>query len=286
MKNSRLAFVFAGCAAVVAVILRFFQYASVIDFETGFFTEGSGIAGNIIYILFALAFVLGIVGAAADCRRKSTAFTKSADMLSSSSTLLVGAAYVIGGIFFAVSAYTALPQLGFQLISMATLALALLVIGFLLLSSKKIPPVAGYLQLVPTITLTCHAAVYFTSDLVIKRMSDQLVGMLADIVMVLLCLAFGRYLTGNEARLTRGKLIVYAVVEIVLSASITLGKLLFMLFGGDTASAAFAAGSELPAFSCGHFAMLIISVTILAALYSDSARDKEKAPADGERTSV
>lgn len=264
MKNSKLALIFAVVTTLAAIVIRFFQYVSVIDYSTGFFTEGSGIAGYCVYLVFALTLALGITAAVIDKKRGSAAFEKSAATLSPSGTLLVGAAYIIGGIFFAFSAYNALSEGGFQLISMIILALSTFVIGFLLLSRKKIPAATGYLQLVPTIVLTCHAAVYFTSDLVIKRMSDELISMLADIIMVFLCLCFGRFLSNNEAKLTRRKTVAYAVTELALASSLTLGKLAAMLLGGDAAA-------NMPALDCEYFGLLIISAAILAVLYGEKA---------------
>lgn len=270
MKNSVIGLIVAAAAAIAAIVVRFLQYASVIDYSTGFFVEGSGIAGDIIYIIFAAAFVLGIAAAVIDSKKKSKAFTKKASDLSAGSTLAVGAAYIVGGVMFALSAYHALDDGGFQLISMAILAVSALVIGFILLSNKKIPPYTGYLQLIPTVTLTVHAAMYFVSDLVIKRISDELIPMLADVAMVLLFLSFGRFLSDSESKMTRGKTVVYAVTELSLAGSVTVGKTLATLFGGD-------AVKGMSAVSCEYIGTLIIAAVILYVLYSaKTAADDEK----------
>ncbi len=204
--------------SLAALALRAFQLLVVVDYsEMGFFDTNAGFLPCYgLYILFALAAVILIIGAVSDRKRKHEAFRIKASHLSPRQTSVLGFSFVAAA---ALKLYDL--AFGFELsldyAGEAVIFAVFAIIGFVLLSKKTVNVSAGYLQLLISISFTVKSAVLFMQDTIIVRVSDELVLLMSYILSVLFFLALGRFLSGNESKHSRGKLFVCGGMAAVMS---------------------------------------------------------------------
>lgn len=214
----------AAVAAVLALIFRVFQLLVVVDYrEMGFFAADAGFfPANGLYILLAVALFLFIIGSIVDKKAGCAAFTRPVASLTSKQTAALGVAFLIGAGLRFYELVFRFNGFGLGFIGEALIFVLFTAIGFIILGSKKLKPVVGYLHMVICISYTLKAAALFMQDTIIIRVSDELLLLLSYVASVLFFLALGRFIAGNESRLTRHKLFIFGGCTAVLSLCATL----------------------------------------------------------------
>ena len=214
----------AVIAAVLALIFRVFQLLVVVDYrEMGFFAADAGFfPANGLYILLAAALVLFVIGSTVDKKVGCAAFTRPVASLTSKQTAVLGVAFLIGAGFRFYELVFRFNGFGLGFIGEALIFVLFTAIGFIILGSKKLKPVVGYLHMVICISYTLKAAALFMQDTIIIRVSDELLLLLSYVASVLFFLALGRFIATNESKLTRHKLFIFGGCTAALSLCATL----------------------------------------------------------------
>ncbi len=232
-KTGKLFIIYCAAAILIASVIRFFQYVTIMDFGTGFFTYGNGGAGALIYaVLFtaALGFIaLTVFGV----KKKWTATTVSSDGMDSKSTIIPGIAFLLSAALKVIETI-GLDGMGFfRLLSGYTCALALAALGLILLKSSKPPFVSGVVILVLSLYLFGCAVSLFTSDLIVKNRSDNLILLLIYVAATLFFVASARFYSRLETKLSRPREIITGGITFILSGVHIVSKLFAYAFGGD-----------------------------------------------------
>lgn len=275
MKKT-ITFWIASIAAVLAVILRVVQLSAAIDFETGFFYDSSSFVSMMLYILFGVCAVVLVAGIILDKKKKADAFEKTADSLTSRQTLILGVSVLVGALLTAYEVILHLGgELGIAFFGELLVAIVYLVIAFTILSSKQIKKTSGYLMAVIAISYTLKAAGLFMGETVVTRLSEELLLLLTYIVAVFFFLCCGRFLSRNEAKFSRAKLVFFSAALLIISSTVTVSKFIAFAVAPSSVSAGM---SGAPVSEIGT---LIVSACVLGVL---CARSEEQAEKKAEET--
>ncbi|MDE7280252.1 MAG: hypothetical protein K2N36_00740 [Ruminiclostridium sp.] len=216
--------------SAAALILRVFQLLVVVDYsEMGFFSTEAGFFPCYgLYILYALAAVILIVGAVVDKKKEHEAFLFKASHLSSGQISALGFSFVAAAALKLIDLVFGF-DFSLDYVGEAVIFIMFAIIGFILLSKKTVRVSAGYLQLLISISFTVKSAVLFMQDTIIVRVSDELILLMSYVMSVLFFLALGRFLSGNESKHSRGKLLVCGGMAAVMSLCASLAGYIAML---------------------------------------------------------
>lgn len=226
--------IYSAAAIIIAAVIRFFQYVSIIDFNTGFFIYGSEKAGTLIYIVlltlgigFALLTVFGV-------KKKWTATTVSSDGMGSKATIICGASFLIASVLKLI--YSLSLDINtdgfFKILSSYAFALAFAALGLMLLKSRVPSFVTGVIVLISALYFFASAVSLFTEDLVIKNRSDNLILLFIYILGTLFFAASARFYSRVETKLSRPREIITGGFAFILSGTYVISKLIALAFGG------------------------------------------------------
>lgn len=253
--------------SLIAVVFRTFQLLVTVDYtEMGFFNPDAGFFPCYgLYILFVLAAIILTVGAILDKKKNHEAFLCKAKALSPKQTGALGFSFVAAAalkLYDLVSDFKLSLDYAGEVIIFAVFA----IIGFMLLSKKTVPPSAGYLQLLISISFTVKSAVLFMQNTIIVRVSDELILLLSYIVSVLFFLALGRFLSDNETKHSRGKLFVCGGMAAVLSLCASLSGYIALIADNKYMS------GKMTMHPLSQLGISVIAFTILIILYFGKKR--------------
>lgn len=211
-------------ASGAAAVFRIAQLLTVVDYGTmGFFDSAAPFAlTNGIYVFFGLAAVAFGLGIFFDKKKRADPYNCRATDIAPKHTLRMGIAFGAGFCLQFVQMFTGSAKTGLALAGEIVIMAAYLASAFMLLARKEIKAVIGYFQLIISISFTVKAAALFMQDTIIVRVSDELILLLSYVASVLFFLALGRFISGNEVKSTRIKLLFTAGAVSVLSLSASL----------------------------------------------------------------
>ena len=251
--------IYTAAAAIIAAIIRFFQYVSVIDFETGFFRKGSEPMGYLIYIVQAV-WTAGLVGLVIlGTKKKWTATTVSSAGMGGKATIILGAPYLIAAVMKVYQLVSAEGGSLFRTIAMVSAALFFAAMGLLLMKSTVPPAVSGFLNIFPALIMFSQAIELFMDDLVIKNRSDNLLLLLIYIFATLFFAGCARFYGRIETKTSRPREIIMAGLVFIFSGTHVIAKLLALAFGGS-------AVQGMSAISPDAVSVMLISGAFLAVL--------------------
>ena len=258
--------VVVAVAAVIALIFRVFQLIVVVDYnEMGFFDSAAGfLPVNGLYLLLAAAAVILIIGMILDKKSGNTAYTRPVASLTSKQTAVLGAAYLIGACLRFYELVFRFNGFGLSFIGEALIFVLFTAIGFIILGSKKLKPVVGYLHIVICISYTLKAAALFMQDTIIIRVSDELLLLLSYVASVLFFLALGRFISANESKLSRYKLLIFGGCTAVLSLCASLAG--YIALAIDSAYM----GQHLTMHPISETGSSVIALAVIFTIYSSS----------------
>ena len=238
-KTRRILPVIAVMAAIISLGFRVFQLLVAVDYtDMGFFYADAGfIATWGMYLILLITAVLLIIVSIIDKRSGNEAYTRPAASLTPKQTGFLGAAFLLGAclrlyrLIFNFSFNFKSFELGF--VGEALMFVLFTLIGFLILGSRKLKPVVGYLHIVICISCTLNAAALFMQDTIITRVSDELLLLLSYVGSVLFFLALGRFISGTESKLTRFKLFIFGGLTAALSFCASLAGYIALIVDAD-----------------------------------------------------
>lgn len=271
-KNSKSALIISVIAAAAAVVSRTFQLLVAVDYaEMGFFSTDAGfIASNGLYIIFALAAILLVVTAISDKKRDSAAFIHSADTLTPKQTMALGVVFLAGACLRLYDIIFNFGGLSIGLFGEALIFAVFAAIGFMILSKVTLKPSTGYLMLVIAVSYTLKAADLFMGDTVIVRVSDELILLLSYVASVLFFLALGRFISSNEAKSTRLKLVIFGGAAAILSACASLSGYFALMIDSEYMK------KHMDTHPVSQIGTAAIAFVVLAVIYSKKRENNDK----------
>lgn len=252
-------------ASGVMFIFRIAQLLTVVDFETmGFFDSAAPyLLTNGIYLFFLLAAVIFGVGIFLDKKKGYDCYTCKASGLSPKFTLIMGISFIAGFCLQFFQLFFGSGLRGLALVGEIVTMAAYLAAAFMLLARKEIKPSIGYIQLVISVSYTVKAAALFMQDTIIVRVSDELILLLSYVMSVLFFLALGRFISGNETKTSRIKLLFTAgavsVLSVCASLSGGIAYLIDMSYMGD----------HMANHPLSEIAAAAIALSVIFALYGE-----------------
>lgn len=234
-KSTKLLPIISLCAAVIAVIFRSFQILVTVDYnEMGFFSTDAGFFSTYgFYLFLAVAAVVFIAAVFIDSKKVKSAFLSGRDALTPKQTAAMGVSFLIAACFKFYMVVFSFKGFGMDFIGEGIIFIVFAAIGFILLGSRKVKAVTGYLMLLISVSYTLKAAALFMGDTVITRVSGELVLLLSYVSAVFFFLALGRYFSGNESKNSRHKLLIFAACSACLSACASLSGHIALLIDGN-----------------------------------------------------
>ncbi len=234
-KTGMLFIIYAAAAVLIASVVRFFQYETIIEPNTGFFVDGCEAMGVLIYIILAVFGALLIALTIVGKKKGWTPLTVSSDGMSSKSTIIAGAAYLVAALVAVVAVLN--MESGFKLFSTVGLALSFGIIGFCLIKNSVPPMFTGFVNLYPALYFFMLSTELFTSDLVVKNRSDSLILLLVYVTATLFFASGARFYARLETRFSRSREMILGGFAFVLSFVHVFSKLFALIFGENAAGA-------------------------------------------------
>ncbi len=232
-KTGKAFFIYSVIAVLIASAVRFFQYVSIMDYETGFFAGGTEAMGMLVYIIFCVA-IAGLAGLIIlGYKKKWTAVTVSSDGMDSRATIFLGISYLIAAVLKVYQLFSESGGAVFRTIAMASAVIFFAVLGLMLMKSTVPPAVTGFLNIFPTLIMFSQAIELFMGDLVIKNRSDNLILLLVYVSGTLMFASMARFYARLEAKYSRAREILVTGTAFVFSGTHVISKLLALGFGGS-----------------------------------------------------
>lgn len=232
MKKSGLAaLIFLGASLIAASVIRFFQYVSIIDFNSGFYLKGAEAPGMLIYIALAVFGAVFIALAAIGKKSGADAYSLSSDGMGDKATIPLGILYLIGAVTGLLGVFG-----GSELFGTVISAVSCIVFGAsgLLLLNNKIPPkYVGYIQLLAAAAWFFKTAAFFGEDLIIIHHSENLIDLMGYITATLFITASARFFSRVETKHSRMREIISAGLTLLFSGTSVISKGAAILFGGS-----------------------------------------------------
>lgn len=223
-RNSVILPVAATIGVLVSAAIRAFQLLIVVDYsEMGFFDTDAGfLPSAILYIFFVMAAIIFILCAVIDKKKDSAGFSRPTAVMTPKQTAVMGFAFLVAVCLMIYELVFQFDGVDFKFISDVIICVFFGITSVMLLARRSLNRAAGYLQLFVCIGYTFKAADLFMNDTVIVRVSEELVLLLYYVCAVLFFLSLGRFISFNETKFTRGKLVVYASLCATLSSAASL----------------------------------------------------------------
>ncbi|MCH5200764.1 MAG: hypothetical protein J1F60_07360 [Oscillospiraceae bacterium] len=276
-KTLKILPVCAAAVAVIAVIFRVFQLIVVVDYtEMGFFDADAGFFATWgLYLILLIGAVIFIAAAILDKRSGSAAYDRPAASLSPKQTAILGVAFLLGACLRLYNLVFDFKESVLGFVGEALIFVLFTLIGFLILGSRRLKPVVGYLHIVICISCTMNAAALFMQDTIIIRVSDELLLLLSYICSVLFFLALGRFISGIESKLTRFKLLILGGLTAALSLCASLAGYIALIVDAEYIE------PHMAMHPISETGTGIIALAVIMILYGRSSLPVEEGP---ERT--
>ena len=269
--------------SAAALILRIFQLLVVVDYsEMGFFDTDAGFLPCYgLYILFALAAAVLIIGAVTDKKKDGEAFLVKAKHLTPKQSGALGLAFVAAA---ALKLVDLVFGFGFSIDYIGEIAIfaAFAITGFVLLSKKTVSRSAGFLQLLVSISFTVKSAVLFMQDTIIVRVSDELILLMSYVLSVLFFLSLGRFLSANESKHSRGKMLVCGGMAAVMSLCASIAGYIAMLIDSKYMT------GKMTMHPISQLGVSVIALSVIIILYcgDKSHADLTESESENEKDST
>lgn len=266
-KTTKLLPIASVCAAVIAVIFRVFQILVAVDYnEMGFFDPNAGFFATWgFYVFLIIAAAAFIFTAIKDNKNMNTAFLCDKNTLTPKQTAILGISFLIGACLKFYMLVFKFKGIGLDFLGEGVIFLVFAAIGFVLLGSRKIKSGIGYLMLVISISYTLKAAALFMQDTIITRVSDELILLLSYVSAVFFFLSLGRFISSNEGKGTRHKLLIFAAVSACLSSCASLAGCIAYLIDGDYMK------EHMDIHPVSEIGVIILAFAVLFVLYGKKA---------------
>lgn len=230
-KISVATLVFLGASVLAASVIRFFQYVSIIDFNTGFYLSGAEGAGMLIYIALAVFGAVFIALAVVGKKSGADAYSFSSEGMGDKATIPLGIFYLIGAVTGLFSLFGGSDLFGTAVSGVSCIALG--ASGLLLLNNKIPPKLIGYIQLLAAVCWFFKTSAFFSKDLVILNHSENLIDLMGYIMATLFITASARFFSRVETKYSRMREIISAGLTFILSGTALISKTAAILFGGS-----------------------------------------------------
>lgn len=281
-KKTKILPAAAVVVAVIALVLRVFQILVAVDYkEMGFFDANAGfLATGGLYLLLFIGAIVFIAGAIIDKKGGSEAFTRKVLSLTPRQTAVLGITFLLGACMRLYQLIFGFNGFGLSFIGEALMFVLFTAIGFIILGSRKLKPVVGYLHIVICVSCTLNAASLFMQDTIIIRVSDELLLLLSYVGSVLFFLALGRFIAGTESRLTRYKLLIIGAITAALSLCASLAGYIALAIDPEYV------GPHMAMHPLSETGTAVIAFAVIMIIYSSNSLPVEEEPEESEEVEI
>lgn len=235
-KTGKAFLIYTAAVTLIAAAVRFFQYVSIMDYETGFFAGGTEAMGMLVYIIFAVGMA-GLAGLLIlGYKKKWTATTVSSDGMGSKATIFLGISFLLAAVLKVYHLFSENGGTFFKTVAMAAAALFFAAVGLMLMKSTVPPAITGFLCIFQTLIMFSQAIELFMGDLVIKNRSDNLILLLVYVSGTLMFASMARFYARLESKHSRAREIFLAGTAFIFAGTHVIAKLLALCFGGVAVS--------------------------------------------------
>lgn len=271
-KKSNIALIASIVFALAAVAFRSFQLLVTVDYgEMGFFSTDAGFfATNGLYVLLAVAAAVLILGAILDKKKEASAFTHGADTLTPKQTMALGIVFLLGACLRLYDIIFNFKGISVGFFGEALIFAVFAAIGFMIISKVQLKPSTGYFMLVIAVSYTLKAADLFMGDTVIVRVSDELILLLSYVASVLLFLSLGRFISANETKFTRLKLVIFGGAAAIISACASLSGYIALIIDSEYMK------NHMATHPVSQIGTAAIAFTVLAVIYGKKRETDDK----------
>lgn len=280
-KTTKLLPIATVCAVVIAVIFRVFQLLVTVDYnEMGFYSADAGFLATWgLYVFLVIAAAVFIAAAMKDNKNMNTAFLCNKDSLTPMQTSVLGVGFLVGACLkFYVLVFN-FKGIGLDFLGEGVIFLVFAAIGFVLLGSRKVKAGIGYLMLIISISYTLKAAALFMQDTIITRISDELILLLSYVSAVFFFLSLGRFISSNEGKGTRHKLLIFSAVSACLSSCASLAGCIAYLIDSEYMK------DHTDIHPVSEIGVIILAFAVLFVLYGKKAEiDTDNENDENKRT--
>lgn len=214
---------------LLILALRFLQWHSAIDIDTGFFKSG-----NMSEIIIAVCVLVGAIlfavpiyfGSSKAPEGKISAFEADSVMQSKRPSIVLASLSLMIGLFIGwdiyqnignIRAFTAIRYVLFALEIVS--AIVFLILAFNQYFSKRFSEMLGYMFLVPTMWSAFRAAQLFKNSNALTANSQNLLKMMYILCTILFFVYFARFKAGLSKKRTKEIMLISAMLTAVLGIS-------------------------------------------------------------------
>jgi TRAP-type mannitol/chloroaromatic compound transport system permease small subunit len=270
-KSHWSVFVFILFAAVMAVV-RYIQFVTVLDLDTGFFTMQAGWLGWAYYAAAGAGALCLIAALVADAKLRRPLFKKPSSDLPGSDNLLIGLMFLIAAAGLIISVF------GARNIGEAFLYI-LGIIGFGLCAVFAVRrgggKTAGILTAIPALYCIIKAIVLYLDSFVILHLSASMIELTAYLFLTVFFLAFGKILSAHDKGRTRARAFFCGACAAALILSETAAKIAFWFTGSEELKQLINISEYYNQPTAEFTAMGLLSLTCVLVLAKRSEQEQE-----------
>ena len=227
--DKKVSLIVFAVLALSVLGLRFFQWQSAIDIDTGFFKSGSisEIVVTICVIIGTVLFAIPIYFGGSKVKEgKISAFDADSKMQSRRPSIVLASLSLMIALFIVLDLYQSLKNIGsftvlrYILFALEVIsAIIFLVLAFSQYTFKPFSETLGYMFLVPTMWSALRAAQLFKNSTALTANSQNLLKMMYLLSTILFFVYFARYRAGLSKKRTKHIMLVSAMLTAVLGIS-------------------------------------------------------------------
>lgn len=227
-KNGRITLAVLAAGVILSMMVRIYVIVAHTDMLTGFLYHGEELLCNGLYYGIVLAAMIAAVFTArADDKR--CAAPRTAGDINGARAAVLGFLTLLMGLFAAyegIAEIRAITPTAFLIISDLFFSAVLMVIAFVTLYKKRFTPGLGYSYSLIGAYCVCRGIYCFMNRMVILTVPEYFIECLSLIGMSIFFVLLGRFLSGNETKLTRISLCFWGVGSASLVLSSAFGTLI------------------------------------------------------------
>ena len=207
-KNGKLTLVALAAGIILSTVVRFFVITKHTEMTTGFLYHGDELLWNGLYYGVVLLMSIAAIFTVMADKKKDTE-TLTASGIGRGRTIMIGLITMTAAVFAAyegMDEMRAFTPTKFLIAADFLFAVVLAVIAFVTLYHKTFKPVIGYLYSLIGAYCICRGVYCFMSRMAISTVPEYLIECLGLIGMAIYFVLLGRFLSGNDSKLTKNAL--------------------------------------------------------------------------------
>ena len=227
-KNAKLTLAVLAAGIILSLAVRVYVIVAHTDMLTGFLYHGKALMCNLLYYgIIIAAAVASVFTARVD--EKNGIKERAASDIGSAGAAVIGSLTMLAGFFAAYEGFMeikAITPTTFLIIADFLFAAALIAIAFAVLGKKEFTPGVGYSYSLIGAYCISRGVYCFMSRMAIVTVPEYLIECLSLIAMSVYFVLLGRFLSGNETKLTKRFVSMWGTAAASITLSSALGTII------------------------------------------------------------